>query len=47
MEGGALRGLVLLSNKASFVGLAKEVVEKLAIIFYGDVDRALLKSVEL
>jgi len=47
MEGGALRALVPLSNKAQFAGLPEEVVEKLDIVFYGDVDRALLKSVEL
>jgi hypothetical protein len=27
--------------------LPEEVVEKLAIVFYGDIDRALLKSVKL
>jgi ATP-dependent Lon protease len=47
MEGGALRALVPLSNKAQFAGLPEEVVEKLDIVFYGDVDRVLLKSVEL
>jgi ATP-dependent Lon protease len=47
MEGGALRVLVPLSNKAQFAGLPEEVVEKLDIVFYGDVDRALLKSVKL
>jgi ATP-dependent Lon protease len=47
MEGGALRALVPLSNKAQFAGLPEEVVEKLDVVFYGDVDRVLLKSVEL
>jgi ATP-dependent Lon protease len=47
LESGALRVLVPLSNKAQFAGLPEEVVEKLDIVFYGDVDRALLKSVEL
>jgi ATP-dependent Lon protease len=47
MEGGALRALMPLSNKAQFAGLPEDVVEKLDIVFYGDVDWALLKSVEL
>jgi ATP-dependent Lon protease len=47
MEGGALRALVPLSYKAQFAGLPEEVVEKLDVVFYGDVDRVLLKSVEL
>jgi ATP-dependent Lon protease len=47
MEGGALRALVPLSNKAQFAGLPQEVVEKLDIVFYGNIERALLKSVEL
>ena len=47
LESGALKVLVPLSNKAQFAGLPEEVVEKLDIVFYGDVDRALLKSVEL
>ena len=47
MEGGALRALVPLSNMAQFAGLPEEIVEKLDMVFYGDVDRALLKSVEL
>jgi ATP-dependent Lon protease len=47
MEGGALRALVPLSNKAQFAGLPEDLVETLDIVFYGDVDRALLRSVEL
>lgn len=47
MESGALRTLVPLSNKAQFAGLPEEVVEKLDIVFYGDVDRAVIKSVEI
>jgi ATP-dependent Lon protease len=47
LEGGALRALVPLSNKAQFAGLPEEVVEKLDSVFYGDVDRALLRSVGL
>ncbi|MEH2236622.1 protease Lon-related BREX system protein BrxL [Nostoc sp.] len=47
MESGALRALVPLSNKSQFAGLPEEVVEKLDIVFYGDVDRAVIKSVEI
>jgi predicted ATP-dependent Lon-type protease len=47
LESGALRALVPLSNKAQFAGLPEDVVEKLDIIFYGDIDRAVLKSVEI
>jgi len=47
LESGAQRVLVPLSNKSQFGGLPEEVVEKLDIIFYGDIDRALLKTLEL
>lgn len=47
MEAGALRALVPLSNKAQFAGLPEQVVEKLDIVFYGDVDRAVAKTLEL
>ncbi len=47
MESRALRALVPLSNKSQFAGLPEEVVEKLYIVFYGDVDRAVIKSVEI
>ncbi|MCL4488344.1 MAG: protease Lon-related BREX system protein BrxL [Chloroflexi bacterium] len=47
LENGAIRALVPLANKSQFVGLPEEVVEKLDIVFYGDPDRAVSKSVEL
>ena len=47
LENGALRSLVPISNKAQFAALPEEVVEKLDVIFYGDVDRAVLKAIEL
>ena len=47
MESGALRALIPLSNKSQFAGLPEEVIEKLDIVFYGDVDRAVIKSVEI
>lgn len=46
LESGALRVLVPTSNKAQFAGLPEDLVEKLDIVFYGDVDRAVLKTLE-
>lgn len=46
LENGALRALVPMANKAQFGGLSEEVVEKMVLGFYGDVDRAVLKGVE-
>lgn len=47
LENGALRALVPISNKSQFGALPEETVEKLDVIFYGDVDRAVLKAIEL
>jgi len=47
MDGGALRALVPLSNKAQFGGLPEEIVEKLDLVFYGDVNRAVVKTLEM
>jgi ATP-dependent Lon protease len=47
LSNGAMRVLVPLANKSQIGGLPEEVAEKLDIIFYGDVDRAVLKSVEM
>lgn len=47
MENGAVRVLVPISNKSQFGALPEETVEKLDVIFYGDVDRAVLKAIEL
>ena len=46
MGSGAMRALVPISNKAQFAGLPEDVVEKLDVVFYGDVDRAVLKTLE-
>lgn len=46
-ESGATRALVPLANKSQFGALPEEIVEKLDVIFYGDVDRAVLKSLEV
>ena len=47
LENGAVRALVPISNKSQFSALPEETVEKLDVIFYGDVDRAVLKAIEL
>jgi len=47
LENGALRALVPIGNKSEFGNLSEEVVEKLDIIFYGDVERAVMKSIEV
>ncbi len=47
VENGAIRALVPISNKAQFAALPEELIEKLDVIFYGDVDRALVKAIEL
>jgi ATP-dependent Lon protease len=47
LENGAVRALVPISNKSQFAALPEETVEKLDVIFYGDVDRAVLKAIEL
>jgi ATP-dependent Lon protease len=47
LENGALRALVPISNKSQFGALPEETVEKLDVIFYGDVERAVMKAIEL
>ncbi len=47
LENGALRALVPISNKSQFGALPEETVERLDVTFYGDVDRAVLKAIEL
>jgi ATP-dependent Lon protease len=47
LENGAIRVLVPITNKAQFSALPEEIVEKLDVIFYGDVDRAVFKAIEL
>lgn len=46
LEAGALRVLVPVSNKKQFVGLPEEVIDRLDVVFYGDVDRAVQKTLE-
>ena len=47
LQNGALRVLVPISNKSQFAALPEEVVEKLDVIWYGDVDRAVVKALDL
>jgi ATP-dependent Lon protease len=47
LDNGAIRALIPIGNKAQFVALPEEVAEKLEIIFFGDPDRAVLKSIEI
>ncbi|MCU0692511.1 MAG: hypothetical protein MUF54_14015, partial [Polyangiaceae bacterium] len=44
VDNGALRGMVPIANKSQVAGLPEEVAEKLDIVFYGDVDRAVVKA---
>ena len=46
LEAGAIRVLVPVSNKTQFAGLPEDVVERLDIVFYGDIDRAVQKTLE-
>jgi ATP-dependent Lon protease len=47
LDNGALRVLLPVANKSQFAGLPEDVVQKLDLVFYGDVDRAVLKTLEL
>jgi len=47
LESGAVRALVPLSNKAQFAGLPEDVLERLDVVFYGDVNRAVFKTLEV
>lgn len=47
MESGTIRALVPVSNKAQFAALPEDVIERLDVVFYGDVDRAVLKTLEV
>jgi len=46
-ENGALRVILPIGNKAQFSSLPEDVVEKLDVIFYGDVERAVARVVEI
>jgi ATP-dependent Lon protease len=47
LESGALRVLVPVANKAQFAGLPEDVIERMDLVFYSDVDRAVLKTLEI
>lgn len=44
VDNGALRALVPVANKKQVALLPEEVVEKLDVVFYGEVDRAVVKG---
>ena len=46
LDNGAIRALLPLGNQALFAGLPEHVVEKLDLIFYGDIDRAAARTLE-
>ena len=47
LDNGAQRVLLPTGNRAQFSSLPEDVIEKLDIIFYSDVDRAVARVVEL
>jgi ATP-dependent Lon protease len=47
MENGAVRALVPMANRNQFAGLPVEVVEKVDIVFFSDVERALTKALDI
>jgi ATP-dependent Lon protease len=46
-DNGALRILLPTGNRAQFSSLPEDVIEKLDLIFYSDIDRAMARIVEL
>jgi predicted ATP-dependent Lon-type protease len=47
LENGEIRAMVPISNEAQFAALPEETVENLDVIFSGDLDRPVLKAIEL
>jgi len=47
LENGALRAILPIGNKSQFASLPEHVVEKVDIGFYGDVERAAAKVIEV
>ena len=45
LDNGAQRALVPLSNKSQVASLPEEIVDRLDILFYGDVERATTKAI--
>lgn len=42
-----MRVLVPVSNETYFTGMPEDVIERLDVVCYGDVDRAVLKTLEI
>jgi ATP-dependent Lon protease len=47
LENGAMRVLLPTGNKAQFSALPEDVVEKIDVVFYSDMDRVIAKVVDL
>ena len=47
VENGALRVLLPTGNKSQVASLSEDVVEKLDLVFYSDIDRAITRVVEI
>jgi ATP-dependent Lon protease len=45
LDNGAVRALVPIGNKAQVASLPEDIVEKLDIVFYGDLDRVVQKAI--
>ena len=46
LKAGAVRVPVPIANKTQFAGVPEDVIERMDVVFYGDVDRAVLKTLE-
>ena len=46
LEAGAVRALVPVANKAQFIGLPEDVIARLDVVFFSDVDRAVFRTLE-
>ena len=47
LENGAIRAMVPISNEVQFAALPEPDRREADVIFYGDLDRAVLKAIEL
>ncbi len=47
LENGAIRAMAPISNEAQFAAFPDETVENLDVIFYGDLERAVLQAIDL
>lgn len=47
LEACAVRVLVPVANKTQFASVPEEVIERMDVVFFADVDRAVLKTLEI